>query len=85
MSVSAAGEIDVGKKKSSKGPVKRYGTLVRVTDRTAEILRRVSRQEDISVAEFMTRYVEPIAEKRYGELIAKEMERLKGRKGAKGE
>jgi hypothetical protein len=75
--LSAVKELDVGRKKA-EGKPKRYGTLIRVSDEFADMITRASSFEGISVAEFATKYLFPITEKRYRDAVLKEANRMKG-------
>lgn len=76
--MSSVGGLAVGKKRSQEGKPRRYGTLIRVTDESAELITRAASFEKLSVAEFVTRYFDPIAEKRYRDAVLKEARRMKG-------
>jgi hypothetical protein len=66
-------------KKSGKG-VKRYGTLIRVSDGFADVLRSASQAERMSMAEFADTYLKATVEKRYRDFVLKEAKRFTGDK-----
>jgi hypothetical protein len=71
---------DVAKKKADE-PVqpKRYGTLIRVTDRFAKAVKEASSFEQASIAEYLDAYVLPIVEKKFADAIVKKAKRIEGR------
>jgi hypothetical protein len=69
----------VGKKKSTaKGEVRRYGTLIRVSDEFAEALKKAAQFELASMAEFANAVLLPIVEKRYRDAVLREAKRMEG-------
>jgi hypothetical protein len=66
---------DVAKK---KGEPKRYGTLVRVSDRFADALRSAASFDKTSMSEFADRVLLPVVEKHYRDAVLKEARRMEG-------
>ena len=79
MSATAVGGATVGKKKAEiKGPPKRYGTLIRVSDEFAEAIGRAASFEEKSIAEYATAHLLPVVEKRHRDAVIKEAKRMGG-------
>jgi hypothetical protein len=74
MEMTAARSPSVAKKKTPK----RYGTLIRVSDKFADALRDASSFEKISMAEFADLVLLPVVEKRYRDAVIKEARRMEG-------
>jgi hypothetical protein len=76
LSNTSVQERDVAKKKIET--TKRYGTLIRVSDKFADILRSASQAERMSMAEFADAYLFAITEKRYRDFVLREAKRIGG-------
>ena len=69
----------VAKKKSESTDAKRYGTLIRVSDRFAEAIRGGAQMERVSMAEYCDSHFLATAEKRHKEAVLKEARRMEGK------
>lgn len=67
------------KKAPEQEKPKRYGTLIRVSDEFAEIVRDASSLEKMSVAEFAAAYLMPVAVKRYRETLVSKAKKAEGK------
>jgi hypothetical protein len=63
----------------SKGVAKRYGTLIRVTDDFAELMREASSFEKMSVAEYANTYLMPVVQKRHKEAVVSKAKKMEGK------
>jgi hypothetical protein len=79
ITITATGEIEVAKKKSAKDLPKRYGTLIRVSDKFAESIRRASSFEKASIAEYAETHLLPVIERRYRDAVLKEAKKMEGK------
>jgi hypothetical protein len=78
MSATAIRGESVAKKKTDSG-AKRYGTLIRVSDKFADALRDAASFEKLSIAEFADAHLLAPVEKRYKEAVIKEARRIEGK------
>jgi hypothetical protein len=80
MTAAATEAKDVAKKKADE-PVqpKRYGTLIRVSDKFAAAIKDASSFEKASIAEYCDAYLLPIVEKKFADAIVKKAKRIEGR------
>jgi hypothetical protein len=65
-------------RKKAPSDLKRYGTLIRVSDEFAEAIRDAASFEKLSVAEFATKHLLDRVRKRYREAVLKEAKRVEG-------
>ena len=63
-------------KATEKPEPKRYGTLIRVSDKFADAIRDASSFEKLSVAEFADTVLLPITEKRFKDAVTKAAKRM---------
>lgn len=57
-------------------PKKQAGTLIRVSDDFANSIRRAAQFEDISIADFASRYLADVVERVYRDAVVKEAKRF---------
>jgi hypothetical protein len=67
------------KKAASADQPKRYGTLIRVSDEFAEVIRTASSFEKLSIAEYATMHLLQVVQKRYKEAVVREAKRMEGK------
>ena len=66
-------------KEPAREPAKRYGTLIRVSDDFAELLRKVCPLAGQSAADFVDENLLAIVQKRYRDLLKSESKKLGGK------
>lgn len=69
----------MAKAKPANEETKRYGTLIRVTVESAETIKEAASFEQISVAEFVTLYLLPVAQKRFKDSVLARAKKMEGR------
>jgi hypothetical protein len=81
MTAAAIGARDVVKKKKAGEPAvpKRYGTLIRVSDRFAKAIKEASSFDQSSIAEYIDAHLLPIVEKKFADAVVKRAKRIEGR------
>ena len=81
MQMVASSGVRVAKKNASGGePAKRYGTLIRVSDQLADVIRKVCPIDGQSAAEFLDEHVLSIVQEIYRDRLAGETKRMAGGK-----
>lgn len=60
------------------GEKKRYGTLIRVSDEFADVLKKAAVLHQQSMAQFADKHLLPVAKTRYQSAMTKESKKLKG-------
>jgi hypothetical protein len=68
----------LAKKKTEPSESKRYGTLIRVSDKFAEAVRGGAQMERLSMAEFIDTHFLAAAQKRHKDAVLKEARRMEG-------
>jgi len=72
-------ERPVAKKRTEDETPKRYGTLIRVSDVFSDAIRQAASFEKISIADFATKHLLPVVERRYRDSVVKEARRIEGK------